>query len=90
MLAFNSIYKEFRENRRMVSEYTFNLLYSFLASLKLSGDLPEDSLLITSTKQSIRHLERILIKKKDQFNTVQLKIRLIVVISMFVYLFVGF
>ncbi|CAL8086577.1 unnamed protein product [Orchesella dallaii] len=69
VLAFNSIYRDFREDSHLVNEFSFDLLYSFLTSLQLSKDLPEDSLLITNTKQSIGHLERIFIKKKTIFNT---------------------
>lgn len=69
-MAFNSIYRDFREDNNMVSEFSFNLLYSFLTSLKMSKNLPEDSILITSTKQAVKHLERMLKKKKDRFNAV--------------------
>lgn len=75
VMAFNSIYRDFREDTGMTSEFTLNLLFSFLTSLKLSRKLPNESLLITSTKQAIKHLERILIKKKDRFNTASLKQR---------------
>ncbi|ODN03733.1 DNA-dependent protein kinase catalytic subunit [Orchesella cincta] len=69
VLAFNSIYRDFREDSHLVNEFSFDLLSSFLTSLQLSKELPEDSLLVTNTKQSIGHLERIFIKKKTIFNT---------------------
>lgn len=77
VMAFNSIYKDFREDTALVSEFSFNFLFSFLTSLKLSKGLSGDSLLISSTKQAIQHLTRIFTKKKDRFNTVNCDERII-------------
>lgn len=71
ILIFNSIYRDYREDKNLVTCHSFNLLYSFLTSIKLSKNLPEDSLLISSTKQGLKHLEKIIVKKKDLFNTVR-------------------
>lgn len=42
----------------------------FLASLSVLQPNETDSIIAKSTKQSISHLERIITKKKDNFNNV--------------------
>ncbi|CAG7836287.1 unnamed protein product [Allacma fusca] len=70
VLGFNSIYRIFREpdqsqKRQLYDQYTFQLLHSYVVSLHLSAE--DSPLLICTTKQAIRHLERIILKKKDNF-----------------------
>ncbi|XP_021944654.2 DNA-dependent protein kinase catalytic subunit isoform X3 [Folsomia candida] len=67
-VAFNSIYRDFREDFELVNCYSIVLMNGFLASLSVLQPNETDSIIAKSTKQSISHLERIITKKKDNFN----------------------
>ena len=72
MLGFNSIYRTFREHDKLCDRYTLQLIHACVTSLSLSSEFEETSLLVRSTKRAIQHLERIVKKKKDQFNVVRI------------------
>jgi HD superfamily phosphodiesterase len=72
VVGFNGIYKDFREDQELKDSYTITLFVAFVTSLSLSCEFEDDSVMVKTTKLSISHLERILIKKKDSFNIVSL------------------
>ncbi|XP_066140487.1 DNA-dependent protein kinase catalytic subunit-like [Euwallacea fornicatus] len=69
-LIFNNIYKEFREERALISIFAIELVHIFINSLVLLGVANEE---VENTfihiRNAISHLERILIEKRDIFRT---------------------
>jgi len=71
VLAFNSLYRSFREEDDPVNDFTFQLIHSFIVSLCLPSEFGSDSLLIQSTKQAVKHLTKIVQKYQERlFNIV--------------------
>ncbi|XP_075703736.1 DNA-dependent protein kinase catalytic subunit-like, partial [Rhinoderma darwinii] len=67
-LAFNNIYREFREEEALVEQFVFEILVVYMQSLTLShGD--EKSLgTIQQCSDAIDHLKRIIIQKASNLN----------------------
>ncbi|XP_056377813.1 DNA-dependent protein kinase catalytic subunit isoform X2 [Hyla sarda] len=67
-LAFNNVYREFREEEALVEQFVFEILVVYMQSLALShGD--EKSLgTIQQCSDAIDHLKRIIIQKANSLN----------------------
>ncbi|KAI8098597.1 uncharacterized protein BX664DRAFT_288171 [Halteromyces radiatus] len=66
-MIFNRIYRLFREEQPLVDEFTLELLYHFLFSLRLAENDHPSTGTQQQTKESISHIKRILRVKSNLF-----------------------
>ncbi|CAO3672189.1 unnamed protein product [Umbelopsis ramanniana] len=66
-LTFNRIYRLFREEESLVDQFTLEILYWMLFSLKLANDDHESAGTQQQALHAIKHLQRILHKKHTLF-----------------------
>ncbi|CAO3576402.1 unnamed protein product [Absidia cylindrospora] len=68
-MIFNNIYRLFREEQSLVNEYTLELLYHFMFSMRLSENDHPSLGTQQKTRESISHLKRIIRVKSSLFLT---------------------
>ncbi|XP_040210104.1 DNA-dependent protein kinase catalytic subunit [Rana temporaria] len=67
-LAFNNIYKEFREESALVEQFVFEVLVIFMESLALSHADEKSLGTIQQCSDAIDHLKRIIVNKASSLN----------------------
>ncbi|KAI9103040.1 hypothetical protein DFS34DRAFT_576740, partial [Phlyctochytrium arcticum] len=68
-LTFNKLYRVFREEAHLVNQFSFEILYHLLASIKLADTGTAGSAVPPATKSAIKHIMKIIKVKANMFRS---------------------